>query len=533
MQLREYQQDIFDQLTPSDSDDLVQLDTGAGKTPIEAAIAAHYPYTMLLAHRNLLITQMSEKLAAFGLVHDTISTEHTRRRCIFMHRLHGHGRHIERGHTDRLAVSIDSLLAHHRRGQLSIDTTRPWVIVIDEAHHVQPDNKWGALREIFPNARFIGMTATPGRSDGGSLHVSSGGLFERLVQAGSLRESSTATLISRGYLSDFDMFSPGAISSSRRSSDAQDLMNQNTQSRKSLTLAADPIEFYQNQTPGKRIVMFLPSIKNAEEFADLFKAAGIPSAAISSQQSPVEIARIIDAFRDGVVKVLTNVDMVSEGFDLPGIDGIFMCKTTASFIMYRQWCGRALRPCEGKDKAVIADFVGNIAEHGQPDDPVEWDIVNPPRGLGVLKQVPCSACGYWYPIRETACPKCNTGNPLLEREEIGGYYVNIRIRLDRKLVAALRGEDRLARRESILETELLLPGRRLGLGMVEKIAADLRIWCCLTLKEQGIPIRDINRFIASSDFRSVEFWTSNFTINDLEKNTKKAKRVYREWLKSN
>ncbi|MFD2404943.1 DEAD/DEAH box helicase [Azorhizophilus paspali] len=157
---------------------------------------------MLVAHRNILIQQISEKLAAFGLDHDTISTEHTRRRCMLAHRPHGRN-YIRRGHATRRVASIASLVSARRHGRLEIDTAAPWLIVIDEAHHVVPDNQWGQLREIFKNARIVGFTATPARMDGESLHVSKGGLFERLVQAEALGNDSVRVLIERGYLSDF------------------------------------------------------------------------------------------------------------------------------------------------------------------------------------------------------------------------------------------------------------------------------------------------------------------------------------------
>ena len=73
MNLRDYQDDILAQLNVSTSNDMVQLDTGAGKTPIEAALAQWTPHCLLVAHRNILITQISEKLAACGLAHDTIT----------------------------------------------------------------------------------------------------------------------------------------------------------------------------------------------------------------------------------------------------------------------------------------------------------------------------------------------------------------------------------------------------------------------------------------------------------------------------
>lgn len=175
MILRDYQIDILNQLKNSTQNDLVQLDTGAGKTPIEAALAKWAPYCMLVAHRITLITQISEKLAAFGIEHDTVSTEHTRRLCMSVHRTLGQTV-IRRGHESRIVVSIDSLHAQLKRGGLAhIDLSLPWLVIIDEAHHVIPDNKWGILKYMLPNARIVGFTATPARMDGESLHVSKGG----------------------------------------------------------------------------------------------------------------------------------------------------------------------------------------------------------------------------------------------------------------------------------------------------------------------------------------------------------------------
>lgn len=207
MKLRDYQQEIFNVVLADTTDDLVQLDTGAGKTPIEAALCEAAEFSLLVAHRNILIQQASEKLAAFGLEHDTISSEHTRRQCMAAHRQHGRN-FIRRGHTTRLVASIGSLVSHYRHGRLQLYRFHPWLIVIDEAHHVVPDNQWGQLRNIFPNARIVGFTATPARMDGESLSVRNGGLFNRLIQAEALRESSVKTLIDAGSLCGFVVYSP-------------------------------------------------------------------------------------------------------------------------------------------------------------------------------------------------------------------------------------------------------------------------------------------------------------------------------------
>ena len=527
MKLRDYQQDILSQLTSQVTDDLVQLDTGAGKTPIEAALAEHCPYTLLLAHRNLLISQMSEKLAAFGLPHDTVSTEHTRRQCSAAHLREGHKNRIQRGHKHRLAVSVDSLISHFKHGRLMLDRYLPWAIVVDEAHHVQPDNKWGSLREIFPNARFIGFTATPARGDGGSLHVSSGGLFERLVQAQDLAVDSVGELIRRGYLCDFDLYSPPR---------EEDFLRKQQAAREDgkLLLSADPVAFlktleskYQRSL---QTVVFTPTILNAKEMAQEFREGGFSAAHISSNQGASEVARVLDAYRSGQVQVLTNCDMVSEGFDLPGIDALFMCKTTASFVMFRQWCGRVLRPSPGKDKALVVDFVGNVAEHGQPDDQVAWDIITPPKGLGALKQVPCSNCGFWFPIKEAACPECEAKNPLLDRNGMGPGYVELERKLDNGLVSRLRRGYLQMQIEETLISKLVWPHFTHSSGIIGKKVAELRLWAVESCVGE-LNYSTLNDFLRSPECSNPGFWMDKFTLADLNKNPKKAVRVIKEWVK--
>ena len=80
VKLRDYQANILSQVATATTNDMVQLDTGAGKTPVEAALAKGAERCIVLAHRNLLISQISEKLAAAGVFHGVIGTEHTRSR---------------------------------------------------------------------------------------------------------------------------------------------------------------------------------------------------------------------------------------------------------------------------------------------------------------------------------------------------------------------------------------------------------------------------------------------------------------------
>ncbi|MFC4729076.1 DEAD/DEAH box helicase [Coralloluteibacterium thermophilus] len=561
MQLRDYQQDIFEQLTASCSNDIVQLDTGAGKTPIEAALAQWAPHCLLVAHRNILITQISEKLAAFGLEHDTISTEHTRRRCMAAHRAHGRS-FIVRGHATRRVASMQSIVSAVKHHRFDIDTSLPWLIVIDEAHHVIPDNMWGSLRTLFPHARIIGFTATPARMDGDSLHVDKGGLFDRLVQASSLAGDSVRALIDRGYLSGFRAYA------ARTSYNIEERMTWREREQKLvddltreamglpagsgeraifhaprkgldwdsgvLELMGDPVEEYKRVANGTRAILMAPAIKSAEAFAVDFRTAGIPAACINSTQSPAEIARLLDAFRRGQVLVLTNVDMVGEGFDLPACETLIIATRTASFPRYRQWCGRVLRPDPGKQQATIIDLTGMIAQHGMPDEPVEWDLLNPPCGPKTKRHVPCDDCGMFYLFKLEQCPECGAPNRWLDEGQAfapGSYQFDIRY-IDQAFRGYVIRERQQAQNAERMRTEMLRPYDGFGGDLVGRTLNALSAWFPAALQQAGVAIAEINEFLRSQDARSRDFWMKHFTRADVGAPPHRAQKVFEKWQRS-
>lgn len=561
MELRDYQRSILDQLTSSATNDIVQLDTGAGKTPIEAALAQWAPHCLLVAHRNVLIRQISEKLAAFGLEHDTISTEHTRRRCIAAHRMHGRS-YIVRGHPARRVASMQSIVAAVKRRRLDIDTSLPWLIVVDEAHHVVPDNMWGSLRELFPNARIVGFTATPARMDGESLHVAKGGMFDRLVQAPELGDDSIRALIDRGYLSQFRAYA--AVTSYRVTDnmtpdEREEYYNQIADTIRLggcvpddkrrvfsttrngldwasgvLELVGDPVEEYRRLANGTRAILMAPAIKNAEQFAKDFRAAGIPAACINSTQSPTEIAYLLDAFASGHVRVLTNVDMVGEGFDLPACETLIIATRTASFPRYRQWCGRVLRPAQGKERATIIDLTGMIAVHGMPDEPVKWDLLNPPVGPKTRRHVPCDDCGVFFDFKLEACPECGAENRWLERGSFSPGSFMFDIRLIDQDYRGLVLRERERRRREMLEDELAIPlhGFFSGSDIVSRSLEQIAQWFPRALQEAGIPVREINEFLHSPQARDSRFYLRNFTRADVGAPPTNAVKAFKQWLKS-
>lgn len=597
MILRDYQQNILDQLLASRANDLVQLETGAGKTPIQAAMVAacraNQP-CMVVAHRVTLIQQISDTLARCGIDHDTVSTEHTRRRCIQRHMRHGRSR-IMRGQRQVLVVSIDSLKPRMARAELHIDPADDWLVLVDEAHHVLPDNKWGMLRKLLPVARIVGFTATPARMDGESLHVDNGGLFDRLIQADSLGADSSRKLIEAGWLSEYRAYTPISRVTARQQTDEDvlddivatemayrpgdhvrlktidvanmpewrlrkyhaldhEIMDQARKAaiaagrrlgpwsitgldweRGKLLLAEHPVHAYNRLAPGSRAILMAPAIRNAEQIAESFKYHGIPAAAIHSNMTASAIARLLDAFAAGELRVLTNVDMVGEGYDLPACETLIICTRTKSFPRYRQWVGRIMRPSPGKI-ATLIDLTEQVMHHGLPDDPVAWDLLRPPCGPQHRLHVVCTNCDAWFPLREKNCPHCGHINEWLIRPEgfqPGNYKFDISI-LDSGLYEAARRELDAEQRAEINRTQLRqLPDY--GHDAIGKITRQLAEAFQAALAEAGVSIEARNAFLADCAPRQRQWWVDRFSAADLRNQTKlaqKSLREFKKWQKS-
>ena len=511
MKFRDYQLDIYNQVVANDSHDLIQLDTGGGKTPILAALGESAPRALFIAHRNVLISQISGTLSDFGLTHGVLAAQTTVRRCVGLQRAEGLD-FIQQDHPTRWIASIDSVLARHKRGCLPFDVSGPWWVLIDEAHHVLRGNKWGRLADILPDARFIGCTATPCRLDGHSLHKDRDGLFDRLVQAESLRSDSVTTLIRRGYLSDFRVYSIGAqadesllrFSAATGDYTLPSLISYTDRS----TILGDAVKHYQRLAPDRQAVAMCVTIQNAEELAEQFRAAGIAAACVSSRMGASDIARRLDAFQNREIKVLTNVDMVGEGFDVPGIEALLMCRKTASLVAYRQWIGRALRP--SGQEAVIVDHVGNVLTHGLPDTPIVWSLHHPPAISRYTNLVACPKCSHTHFGWLAKCPEC--GEPInLRAKGVGKAYVDLRV-VD---VALCEYRRKMIEKDQQFKTEVLPPPDFWDGSAVDQVCRRLRHAMLSILKEAEMEPDIINRFTHDQTTQRREWWINRFTIKDL------------------
>jgi superfamily II DNA or RNA helicase len=345
----------------------------------------------IFAHRVELLDQISRTLDGFGVAHGRIDAD-TRR-------VSDHG------------VQVVSAATYSRR----INSMPIFDVgIIDEAHHVKPDNTWHRCMMNSENAVWLGVTATPQRLDGTGLGQS----FTTMVQGPGPRE-----LIEAGYLSKYVAFAPPCrvdLSSLRTVAGDYNLSDL-AQAVDVPSITGDAVAHYRKHLDGRPAIAFCVSVAHAQHVADHFRYAGYSAKSIDGSMDKQVRAEIMAEFRAGDLQVLTSCEIVSEGLDVPGVHGAILLRPTQSLGLYMQQVGRALRLCDGKDRAIILDHAGNTSRHGLPDDHREWSLEDRPKrkkgdGCETVKQ--CRSCYAAYSSDLSACPECGYAEPGSKPREI-------------------------------------------------------------------------------------------------------------------
>ncbi|HNC11720.1 MAG TPA: DEAD/DEAH box helicase [Cyclobacteriaceae bacterium] len=523
--LRDYQKEIVAEVLSRDDNTLIQADTGAGKTLILAAIARQYTHVLLIAHRNSLVSQLSLEFAKAGLYHCILAAKSTKRRAELLHRRHLFKSALSK-QAHRFVCSIDTVLSKAKRSKLTIDCNERWLIIVDEAHHMIEENKWGKLCDIFKNARIVGATATPCRLDGVLLKRGKGGVFDTMVQSKSLKENSIDTLIKRGFISAFKCygieprFDISSLKMGKHDYTSKSLIQETEKHVQ--RMAGDAVKHYKRLARDKQAVAFCVSINVAETTAENFKSSGIAAAAIHSKMSRTLIDHIFDLFESKKIQVLCNVDMTSEGVDIPAIECLIMLRKTASLTLYRQWVGRSLRPCTGKEFAVIIDHADNIKKHGLPDRHIEWSLDHAPSEQK-SNLIACKECGALVKAWEKQCTECGY---LLRINEINPRSVEY---IDYMLVELYRTNAEQQSRDNAIASSVAcdeISYLSVSGGKAAEMTNKVALWFFNNIKER------VTRKQAEDFFfrhNTMQFWAKHFTLADMKKqNQKKCWRVFSE-----
>ena len=225
--------------------------------------------------------------------------------------------------------------------------------------------------DAWPDARFLGLTATPCRLNGKGFTD----LFDVLVQSWDI-----PTFIKEKWLSTYDFVSIKAdsrtqqlISSLKKRGADGDYqvkeMDAVLNKRPSIERLYNCVMEYAHNRKG---FVYAININHARSIAEYYQSQGVHAVAIDSHTPVKERERIISSFRSGVLQVLVNVDIFSEGFDCPDVEFIQLARPTLSLAKYLQMVGRGLRPSKGKKNCMIIDNVGLYRVFGLPSQIWDW-----------------------------------------------------------------------------------------------------------------------------------------------------------------
>ena len=254
---------------------------------------------------------------------------------------------------------------------INSDNDAPDYLLIDEAHHSEADT-YQLLFEKYPKAVKIGFSATPERLDGKGLDNS----YQNIIIGKTVRE-----LIDNHILSDYKYYAPSTSNGIQYSVNRKYLeLGEETffqavrkESGYQKKIYADVLKTWLEKGENKQTILFAPSIAMSKTFAKEFKQNGIKAEHIDGLTKKAERKAILEAFREGEIKVICNVDLISEGFDMSDADCVILTRPTESLAMFLQQAFRAMRYREGKT-AIILDHANNIALHGEIDQVFEWKL---------------------------------------------------------------------------------------------------------------------------------------------------------------
>ena len=341
MELRPYQQEakdaIFDQWEKVDKTLLV-LPTGCGKTIVFAKVTEECVRrgcrVLILAHRGELLQQAADKIAKATKL--GCATEKADETCL--------------GSWFRITVgSVQTMMREKRLARFPEDYFD--TIIIDEAHHCISDSYQRVLQH-FPEAKILGVTATPDRGDMKNL----GQVFDSMAYEYTLPKA-----IKEGYLSPIkaltiplklDLSGVGIQSGDFKSGD--------------IATALDPYlqqiaEEMKNYCMDRKTVVFLPLVKTSQKFRDILNEQGFKAAEVNGESK--DRAEILDAFDRGEYNVLCNSMLLTEGWDCPSVDCIVVLRPTKVRSLYSQMVGRGTRLYPDKDHLLLLDFLWHTERH--------------------------------------------------------------------------------------------------------------------------------------------------------------------------
>lgn len=330
---RYYQTEAIESMVKCKTNGVVVLPTGSGKTWVLRGFVEQYKGKILiLSHVKEILQQNFETLSTLGEIG-----------------LYSAG--LDMKHIDR--VTIAGIQSVWRNPELFEDVD---LILIDECHLVSDTGMYDSLLTKL-GKQYMGLTATPMRLKQG--YIFKNGLFDEVCYEAKIprltREGYLSKLVTYGSLEEFDTADIKSAGGDFKLNEMSSKFNRDLVTGKIVE------QLLQYEQTRKHWLIFCIDIKHAESVAKMLNGRGIATEAVHSE-SPRDQA-LLD-FKSGKIQAVTNVNVLTIGFDFPGIDMIVVLRPTKSPALHVQMLGRGLRIEDGKDDCLIKDFSGNIKRLG-------------------------------------------------------------------------------------------------------------------------------------------------------------------------
>ena len=372
--------------------------TGSGKTWLGTDVARRVVERkgslLWVTHRIELIEQASSRLDELELDHGVIQGSHSRTRL-------------------GLPIQVASVQTLARREALPPAT----VIVIDECHHATSTG-YVSLLSRYRDAYVIGLTATAERLDGSGLGTTGplGAMgFQAIVEVARIDE-----LVALGYLVPSVVYAPtvpdlhdvqtlGGEYNSKQLAGVMD--------RPAIT--GDIVATWLRLAKGQTTVGFAVNCDHGRHLTERCVAAGIAAEFLDFKTPPLERKAVLARVASGETTWLWNVDLMTEGWDMPRASVIVWARPTASLCLYLQGCGRGLRPWEGKTRCLVLDHAGNVHRHGFPNEHHTYSLDSKRRKIAGVLPLSLRTCLQCFAVsRGTSanCELCGAAFPVRKQE---------------------------------------------------------------------------------------------------------------------
>jgi len=350
---------------------MVVMATGCGKTTVFASLVDEFERSygapsLVVAHRMELLEQAAARIASMA-PRLPIGIEGGEYSAPFESRV--------------VVAGVQSI---GRPDSKRLNWFHPGLLIMDEGHHAPADTWQNVLHRFgaYEGSCFtLAVTATDHRMDNKPLHGHTGAIFEDVVFRFGLRDA-----VKEGWLVDLRGFrvATGTDLSTVRTSmgdynQAQLARAVNTEARNHTAL-----RHWHEIARDRRTIVFCVDIQHAKDVAELFRSSGIVSEHVDGTMKSDLRRGVMHRFRGGQTQVLVNVDVATEGFDVPNADCILMLRPTQSWALYAQMAGRGVRALPGtvEDVPDALERRRCIAESAKPDC-IVIDVVDVSKEFGL------------------------------------------------------------------------------------------------------------------------------------------------------